>query len=458
MPSSEPHDLPTVHDELSFDEAEALGLDATGRDGDPAFPYTAADLTPAQRQRLADLRAAPAGPAAGQAPTDGEPVRQVLSTRDAAQLAADLAEYATSDEVLDAPQLQVLCRYAPPGGPACFELNLIHEFVWRGWPGAEALPERVDVYAFLGLLDNPPDITAWAQSEAPFTVVGFSLCYDAPAEPGPAPSADYAVRDEPARVMVAVDADHRRYHHVHQTGAMPGRVAVWEPTTIGPLDTPNRVTHGDSSALNQLHRLMDRPRTPTDPPAGTAAQHEDGLEPGEIVTVTGDRFDDDDRARLWVVVDYVDDYAIAVLGGDGYQWRNIPRSELLRVAPQWIQRTIRHDSTLAYVGADTTAPVLLEELFHRLPPGCYELTRVYRLAGQVLRIRVRRDVTPDASLAQAQVLNPPGGYTVVADAPARGWYPAALANASVEAPLVRVADGLLQQALRILTPPEATGT
>jgi hypothetical protein len=332
QPASEPHDLPTANDELSFDEADAFGLDATGRDGDPRFPWTVTDLTPAQRQRLAELRATRPGPTAAPAPTDAhEPGLRALSTRDAATLAAGLAEYAASDRVLDAPELQVLSRYTPVNGPACFDLNLIHGSVWRGWPGAEALPEKIDVHAFLGLLANLPDTTPWAQPKPHFTVVGLSLRYDAPAEPGPAPSRDYAVRNEPARVLVAVDADHRFYHHVRQTGAAAGQVAVWWPTTIGPPDTPNRVTHGDRSALNQLSRLMDRLRTPTDPPADTAAEDSDPLVHGEIVTVTGDRFNDDHRSQLWVVVDNWFDYAIAVLGGDGYQWRNIPRGDLVRV-------------------------------------------------------------------------------------------------------------------------------
>ena len=33
--------------ELSFDTAEGIGLDGSGRDGDPRFPYTWANLTSA---------------------------------------------------------------------------------------------------------------------------------------------------------------------------------------------------------------------------------------------------------------------------------------------------------------------------------------------------------------------------------------------------------------------------
>lgn len=463
MPSSEPHDLTPAHQELSFDEADALGLDATGRDGDSRFPWTVAYLSPAQRQQLAELRATRPGPTVAQAPAGGhEPGLRVLSDHDAATLAAELGEYATSDAVLDAPELQVLSRYAPVNGPACFDLNLIHETVWRGWPGADALPERVDVDAFLSLLASLPDITSLARPEPHFTVVGFILRYDAPAEPGPAPSDDYAVRDQPARVLIAVDADHRFYHHVHEAGAEAGQVAVWTPVTIGPPDTPNRVTHGDRSALNQLDWLMDRLRAPNDLAAGTAAPDEDEdvdpLVAGELVTVTGDRFDDDERTQLWVVIDHFDNYAIAVLGGNGYEWRKIPRRELHRASPRWIQRIIRHDGTFAYLSADTTAPVLTEATFHQYAPGRYELTRVYRLGGEVLRIRVSRDVHPGISLAQAQLLDPRGGYTTVADIPTQHWYPATPADAADPAALALVADDLLQRATRILIPPEPTGT
>ncbi|MEV6931388.1 hypothetical protein AB0M46_43790 [Dactylosporangium sp. NPDC051485] len=388
----------------------------------------------------------------------------MLTPDTVAGLTEGITQYATSSRgPLSAPELQIISEYRPANGPRSFDFNLIHESVWRCWPGADALTERVDVHTFLGLLHNLPDIAPWTQPEPHFTVIGFSLRYDAPAEPGPAPSADYAVRDEPARVTVAVDAGHRFYHHVHQAGAAAGQVAVWAPVTIGPLDTPNRVTHGDRSALNELSRLMDRLRTPTDPPADTAAQHkdkdedEDVLVHGEIVTVTGDRFDDDDRARLWVVVDHFFDYAIAVLGGDGYYRRNIPRGDLARAEPQWIQRTVRHDATFAYVDADTTTPTLVDETFTDHGTSGYELVRTHRLAGSLLRVRVWRGPQPEHSSAVVQLLDPAGDHSVMALMGQASWHAATPSEATNGAPLYAVAEELLHSAVRILTPADPAG-
>jgi hypothetical protein len=82
---------------------------------------------------------------------------------------------------------------------------------------------------------------------------------------------------------------------------------------------------------------------------------------GELVTVTGDRFDDDQRKQLWVVVD--------------------------------------------------------------------ALARVYRLAGQVLRVRVHRRPEPEQSSAEALVLNPTGGFTRVAVTPPADWHAATPSSA-----------------------------
>lgn len=178
----------------------------------------------------------------------------------------------------------------------------------------------------------------------------------------------------------------------------------------------------------------------------------DVLVAGELVTVTGDRFDDE-RKQLWVVVDYFHDYTIAVLGGNGYQWARIPRGELAPAAPQWIRRVIRGDRTYSYIGADSTEPVLLDNEFDQRQPGCYELTRVYRLAGQVLRVRVYRYAEPEQSRAEALVLNPTGGFTVLAVTPPAGWHTATPPSAESGEPLRPIAEQLLQRAARILAAP-----
>lgn len=41
-----------AQNELSFDEVEAAGLDGTGRDLNPRFPYTWANLTDAERDAV----------------------------------------------------------------------------------------------------------------------------------------------------------------------------------------------------------------------------------------------------------------------------------------------------------------------------------------------------------------------------------------------------------------------
>lgn len=43
-------------EELSYDEVEAIGLDGTGRDGDPRFPYRWSNLTDDERRMLGIYR------------------------------------------------------------------------------------------------------------------------------------------------------------------------------------------------------------------------------------------------------------------------------------------------------------------------------------------------------------------------------------------------------------------
>jgi hypothetical protein len=45
-------------EELPFDAVEAIGLDGTGRDGDPRFPYRWANLMPDERRRMQAYAAA----------------------------------------------------------------------------------------------------------------------------------------------------------------------------------------------------------------------------------------------------------------------------------------------------------------------------------------------------------------------------------------------------------------
>ena len=49
------------HRELTFDECDAIGLDGTGRDLNPRFPYTLDGLTPDELTRLRHWYAAPFG-------------------------------------------------------------------------------------------------------------------------------------------------------------------------------------------------------------------------------------------------------------------------------------------------------------------------------------------------------------------------------------------------------------
>jgi hypothetical protein len=51
-----PPDLDPDDDEPTLDEVEALGLDGTGRDLDPRYPYTIANLTADETARLSRMR------------------------------------------------------------------------------------------------------------------------------------------------------------------------------------------------------------------------------------------------------------------------------------------------------------------------------------------------------------------------------------------------------------------
>lgn len=78
---------------------------------------------------------------------------------------------------------------------------------------------------------------------------------------------------------------------------------------------------------------------------------------------------------------------------------------------------------------------------------------MYRLAGQVLRVRVHRRPEPAQSRAEAQLLNPSGGFTLIAAIPPADWHATTPPSADSGEPLYPIAERLLQRAARILAPP-----
>jgi hypothetical protein len=89
-----------------------------------------------------------------------------------------------------------------------------------------------------------------------------------------------------------------------------------------------------SLALARQEHVVDPDDTTT---------HEDDapgndLDPGVIVTVTPSERNDEPPGRLFVVIDGFDAprYTIAVLGGDGYQYPNVPDDALTVVTPAHI--------------------------------------------------------------------------------------------------------------------------
>jgi hypothetical protein len=71
----------------------------------------------------------------------------------------------------------------------------------------------------------------------------------------------------------------------------------------------------------------------------------------------------------------------------------------------------------------------------------------------VLQVRVYRHEGPEQSRAEALVLNPTGGFTVLAATPPAGWHAASPPSAESGEPLSAIAEQLLQRAARILAPP-----
>jgi hypothetical protein len=86
---------------------------------------------------------------------------------------------------------------------------------------------------------------------------------------------------------------------------------------------------------------------------------------------------------------------------------------------------------------------------------CCELTRVYKIGGDVVRIRVRLDVSDVAkSYAVAEVLTADRKWTDLAEDPADNWFCEAQCAdyaPDIETGLHVVADQLYERAAAILT-------
>ncbi|MEV0003489.1 hypothetical protein AB0H28_14540 [Micromonospora sp. NPDC050980] len=74
------------------------------------------------------------------------------------------------------------------------------------------------------------------------------------------------------------------------------------------------------------------------------------LDAGEIVTVAPALMVEMGPC-LYVAIDGFDDprYTIARLGGDGYQWPNVNREDLIPTAPRHIVRVTDADGDIAYI-------------------------------------------------------------------------------------------------------------
>jgi hypothetical protein len=97
--------------------------------------------------------------------------------------------------------------------------------------------------------------------------------------------------------------------------------------------------------------------------------------------------------------------------------------------------------------------VIVDEAFnpHR-GHGCCQLTRIHRLDGHTLRVRVYRDSYAFQSTATVEVLTPALTWTVLADQPPEDWWRDTNHTAS-RASLSAVADRLINRARTILNPP-----
>lgn len=289
-----------------------------------------------------------------------------------AGIAAALGGYANGN--LDNPpslQVEIIYEYAPKNAPKELEFSLIYHSVYGGLDAVAQSPEQGGFVEFLdALTSTAPQWLSQQQRDARFTIFGFALIYD---EPLALPTNHDAGHGHPepkrTRVVIAVDMDGRRYEMLAGPGQPAQSVRVSEPGTPLPDDPGSPSLRSRRAVWSALARLVDvaavipAARAEAADSDGTGTPGSDELVAGELVTVSGDRFDDDERRQLWVIVDHFDDYTIAVLGGDGFQWAHIPRGDLTPAEPRWIQRVIRGDRTYGYVGVDSTESVLLDEEF-----------------------------------------------------------------------------------------------
>lgn len=287
----------------------------------------------------------------------------MLAPETVASLINGLTAYADADRVvLPAPEFQVISEYAPANGPKCLDFNLIHETVWRGLDHDRDLPEQVGPAELTELLTSAAAEWLPQVRQPQFTIVGFTLMYD---DPAVLAGLDSNAAGTSTRIVMALDTDGRCY-----LGAgSDGTVQVIEPDLPLPIDATSPLYGRAHAARSALGRLLATAADDRGHDSAEQTHDRDSgpLVPGDIVAVRGDRWDDDQRAQLWVVVDTFIDYTVAVLGGDGYQTPRVPRSDLTPVAPRWI-RKVRRDDTYAYVGTDTTAAALLDEAFAQRGP------------------------------------------------------------------------------------------
>jgi hypothetical protein len=103
--------------------------------------------------------------------------------------------------------------------------------------------------------------------------------------------------------------------------------------------------------------------------------------------------------------------------------------------------------------------MLVDQMFHQRRQGCYELTRIHHADGHVLRVRVYRDSYVLQSSAVVEVLTPQRTWTTLATAPwTQQLHESTPLYAADPTSLASIADGLVERACRILTPPLNGGT